>query len=129
MQLRKMVPLLAFLGLCLVVQALPSGAQATRQRSRVLVIIGDQGISKSYVVNGRSVSVGGTGHRITLKGRCPSLRVTGTNNHVYVDAVRSISLSGRNNRVYWRRLYNGRKPRVNRTGTSNYVLRRPARRA
>ena len=108
----------------------PSEAQTTRQQQQrrgVLGISGTRGISDTYAVNGRSVSVNGRGHRIVLRGRCPSLRVAGTNNHVYVDAVRSVSLSGSNNRVYWRSRYNGRNPRVTRTGTGNYVTRRTNR--
>jgi hypothetical protein len=41
----------------------------------------------------------------------------GTGNRVYADAVRVISLSGNNNRFYWRRLYNGRRPRVERSSS------------
>jgi len=45
-------------------------------------------------------------------------------NRVYADAVGAVSLSGSDNRVYWRRLYNGRRPRVEQGGTGNRVLRR-----
>jgi hypothetical protein len=102
-------------------------AHGCQAAARVLIVSADRGVSRTYVVNGRSVAVSGSGNRVTLRGRCPSLRVGGTNNIVYADSVGSVSLSGSNNRVYWRRLYNGRRPSVTGAGTGNQVLRRRAR--
>jgi hypothetical protein len=105
----------------------PLEAQTRRRGPGTLSINSRTGLSQSYNVNGQSVTVRGSGNRIRLTGHSPSVRVSGTNNHVYVDAAYSISVSGRNNRVYWRRLYNGKPPRISRTGTRNQVTRSRSR--
>jgi len=104
-----------------------TGARRTSQQQQrsVLIVGGRRAMSGTYPVNGRRVRVIGNGNRIVLYGPCPSLYVSGLNNHVYTDSVRFVSLEGRNNRVYWRRLYNGRsRPRVSGATASNRVLRR-----
>jgi hypothetical protein len=101
----------------------PLEAQTRGQRQGTISINSRTGISQSYFVNGDSVTVRGSGNRIRLTGHSPHVRVSGSNNHVYVDAARTISISGRNNRVYWKRQYNGKAPRINRWGTRNQVTR------
>ena len=116
---------LAAAGLALVLLAAPPAeAQRSGRQRGALIVSGSEGLSRAYAVNNRSVIVSGNGHRIVLRGRCPSLRVGGTGNRVHADAVGVVTLSGSNNRVYWRRLYNGRRPRVERGGNNNQVLRR-----
>ncbi len=120
------VSLLLLCGLSPSAGAQRTGARRTsQQQPSVLVVGGRRAMSGNYPVNGRRVRVIGNGNRIVLYGRCPSLYVSGLNNHVYTDSVRFVSLEGRNNRVYWRRLYNGRsRPRVSGATAGNRVLRR-----
>ena len=132
MQSRKTFRLLAALALVsFLLTAAPSSEAQTRSRTRrpgMLAVSGDRGLSSWYAVNGRSVSVSGRGNRVTLSGPCPRLKISGTGNRVYVDSVRSVSLAGTDNRVYWRRLYAGRRPRVYGAGYgNNQVVRRTGR--
>ncbi|MES2459040.1 MAG: DUF3060 domain-containing protein [Armatimonadota bacterium] len=117
-------PLLAALanGLAMIVSA-PLEAQTRAPRQSNIVVNSRQGINQSYAVNGRTVSVRGSNNRIRLTGYSSFVRVTGTNNVVSVDAARAIAVSGRNNRVTWRRRANGISPRISRTGTGNQVSR------
>jgi hypothetical protein len=135
MKAPKAVSLLAaFAASLLLLCGLSPSAEAQRtgtrrasqqQQRRVLIVGGRDAMSGNYPVNGRRVRVIGNSNRIVLYGPCPSLYVSGLNNHVYTDSVRVVSLEGRNNRVYWRRLYNGRsRPRVSGATAGNRVLRR-----
>lgn len=101
----------------------PLAAQSGGRGTSNLVITNSDGVSRSYFVNGKTVTVRGNGNRIRLTGYSSFVRVTGTNNVVMVDAARAISVSGRGNRVTWRRLANGIRPRISRTGTGNRVSR------
>lgn len=80
-------------------------------------------MNQSYNVNGKSITVRGDNNRIVWSGHTPLLRVSGSNNRIYADAARTIVIFGRNNTVYWKRPYNGRSPRVSRTGSDNWVMK------
>lgn len=105
----------------LLMMAIPSGAQSGTHKRGTLFIMG-QRLNRSYNVMGKNVTVRGNNNRIAWSGYSPVLRVTGSGNRVYADAAHFIIVSGRNNTVYWKRRYNGKSPRISRSGSGNWVM-------
>jgi hypothetical protein len=67
------------------------------------------------------VDITGSDNEVTLTGECKSVSVSGANNKVKVDAVATISVTGANNAVAWKRAVGGKKPKVSRSGANNKV--------
>ena len=97
----------------------PSNAQ-TNERGQILIV--GQNIKKSMNVSGKSIVIKGSGNTITWSGHTPLLTVSGTGNKVYADAAQAIIVKGDGNTVYWKRRYNNREPRVQRSGSGNFVM-------
>ena len=98
--------------------ALPLNAQTNPHGEQILM---GNNRRESISVSGKSFLVRGNNNVITWTGYTPLLRVSGNGNRVYGQAARVIVISGRNNSVYWSKRYNGRSPRVSRTGSGNGV--------
>ena len=88
-----------------------------------LITITGNDYRESVECSGQDVVVSGLHNSIDLQGSCASLSVTGLGNDVQVDAVKVITVTGKNNRVAWEQGDGGRSPVVNNTGTNNLVER------
>jgi len=63
----------------------------------------------------------GIGQRVRLTGDCRVVVVSGSGNHVVVERVGSLNVSGMDNEVRWERSLQGEKPRVVNSGVRNVV--------
>ena len=71
--------------------------------------------------NGREVSVLGSRNELELRGVCPVVIVSGSDNTIDIDAAQRIQTTGDRNKVTWVEVTTGREPRVQNTGTQNRI--------
>ena len=67
------------------------------------------------------VEVTGSDNQVSLTGDCKSINVSGATNKVKAEGVATITVSGSDNEVTWKRAVGGKKPKVSRTGVNNKV--------
>jgi Protein of unknown function (DUF3060) len=70
---------------------------------------------------GRQVSILGSKNSLRLRGTCPLVIVSGSDNIIDIDTADRIRTSGDRNRLTWTRLAAGTEPKVQNTGTDNRV--------
>lgn len=71
--------------------------------------------------NGREVSILGSRNVLDLRGACPVVIISGSDNTIDVDTAQRIETTGDRNRVTWVEVAIGREPRVQNTGTQNRI--------
>jgi hypothetical protein len=71
---------------------------------------------------GQNVRLGGSSNNITLKGTCPRLDVTGSNNTINVEALEAVDVTGVSNTIIWQRSLVGDQPRLGSTGLGNRLV-------
>jgi hypothetical protein len=76
---------------------------------------------------GLDVAVQGQGHKITLKGQCKALTVTGDGNTIVVQAAERIAVTGDNNTVTWAKKINNAPPVITQAGKGNKVKMKGAK--
>ncbi len=86
-----------------------------------LSIVGSERRETLRCSGGTEVSVSGSDNDIKLQGECGNVDVTGTDNRVTVEAAASISVTGSDNTVLWKRGVGRSKPKVVKTGSGNKV--------
>jgi hypothetical protein len=110
------IPLLGVgVGLCVSAAALAAAED--------VVSIRGAGIKRTLTCDHREVVATGTGHRLTLLGRCARVTLTGTGHVVHVERLGRASISGMNNRIEWEHALEGERPRVSITGVNNSAVR------
>jgi hypothetical protein len=107
------------IGWCLVglVAGLPAVAGAE------VVTIRGAGIRRTVACDGREVEASGSGHTLTLRGRCPRVAITGTGHVVRVEGLGRGSVSGMNNRLEWEYALEGERPRIAISGVNNEAVK------
>jgi len=75
----------------------------------------------THECKGRSFNVMGTKNTVKLTGQCQNLRVGGTSNHVEVEAVAAINISGIRNQVTYERGVDNKPPSISNSGIDNSV--------
>ena len=71
---------------------------------------------------GREVSILGSRNTLHLRGSCPMVIVTGTDNVIDVDNTQRIRTTGDRNRVVWTSVIDGATtPRIENTGQQNRI--------
>jgi hypothetical protein len=71
------------------------------------------------------INVSGIEENVEVTGECASLQVSGADNHVTIEAVGRIGVSGSNNSIRWRRGAGGADPKISKSGVENKVERLP----
>jgi hypothetical protein len=94
------------------------------------VTVLEDGRDDSIDCRGREVSVLGSRNTLRLRGSCPTVIVSGSDNEVDVDTTQRIRATGDRNRVVWTRVIDGATtPRIENTGQQNRISkadRKPA---
>jgi hypothetical protein len=86
------------------------------------IVVQEDDRKDSIDCDGRQVSILGSRNTLRLRGSCPNLFVTGSDNEIDVDATERIRVSGDRNRILWTSVIGGTKtPRVENTGTQNRI--------
>jgi hypothetical protein len=80
------------------------------------------GIQRTVDCEGGTVTITGTSHRLTLRGRCDRVVLSGTGSVVHVESLGRVTVSGVNNRVEWERGLDGNDPRIQKSGINNEVV-------
>lgn len=70
---------------------------------------------------GRNMTITGSGGRVNLLGRCPSLTVSGNGNTVSIEQAGKIAVRGNGNTVTWRKTLYGSRPVLRLSGSGNRV--------
>ncbi len=94
----------------------PAAATAT-------LVFADNREERTVDCEGRIVEVLGNRNRLTLRGNCAGLRVSGNDNVVEVDLTPIIATTGNENTVRYRDLVDGARPKVANTGRDNTIRR------
>ena len=95
-----------------------------KESSEDVVKISGMNHNHSYECKGRSFSVEGTSNTVTLTGQCQDLRVAGTSNHVDVEGVASINVSGIQNQVTYERGVKDKPPSISKSGINNSISKK-----
>jgi hypothetical protein len=86
------------------------------------VTVLEDGREDSIDCRGREVSILGSRNTLRLRGSCPMVIVTGSDNEIDVDTTQRIRASGDRNRVVWTSVIDGTQmPRVENTGQQNRI--------
>jgi hypothetical protein len=86
------------------------------------VTVLEDGREDSIDCNGREVSILGSRNTLRLRGSCPMVIVTGSDNEVDVDTTQRIRATGDRNRVIWTTVIDGATtPRIENTGQQNRI--------
>ncbi len=72
----------------------------------------------------RTVHIDGSDNRVTLKGECDRVVISGTDNTVTIDGAARIVVSGVDNKVTYKRGAGGKPPVIQNTGVDNKVVKR-----
>ena len=89
---------------------------AFRDGSAVELLV--DGAERAIDCGGRPMAIMGSRNTVTLRGRCPVVRVTGDANLLSVDDPEAIVVTGDDNQVRWRP---GEAPSVTNTGRGNQI--------
>jgi DUF3060 family protein len=84
-------------------------------------------LERTITCDERDVVVEGVGNRLTLRGRCQHVTITGTDHVVRVERLGSANLTGMNNRLEWEAALRGDRPDVKITGVNNRSVRAEGR--
>jgi hypothetical protein len=86
------------------------------------VTVLEDGREDSIDCRGREVSILGSRNTLRLRGSCPMVIVTGSDNELDVDATQRIRATGDRNRVVWTTVIDGATtPRIENTGQQNRI--------
>jgi hypothetical protein len=86
------------------------------------VTVLEDGREDSIDCRGREVSILGSRNTLKLRGSCPMVIVTGSDNEVDIDSTQRIRATGDRNRVVWTTVIDGATtPRVENTGQRNRI--------
>ena len=81
--------------------------------------------TKTIKLNGGSVHISGVDNNITIKGNASLIKIEGTGNTVYVDSVSRVTISGVDNKVYYKTSpTKSGKPSISTSGVDNSVSKR-----
>src|SRR5262245_16941350 len=80
------------------------------------------GVQRTIDCDGRRVEITGSDNRLTLRGRCDAVAVSGTHNVVQVEGLGRVSITGINHRVEWEYALRGDQPSVSKSGIGNEVV-------
>jgi hypothetical protein len=87
------------------------------------LVFADNREERTVDCRGRVVEVIGNRNRLTLRGSCAALSVSGNDNQVNVESTPIIATSGNLNTVRYRALVDEKPPRVSNTGKDNSIRR------
>ena len=88
--------------------------------SKDVVAISENNKTDAIDAAGRDVTVNGNGNKLTLRGECHALTVSGNNNTISAELVVSISVPGNGYQVAWRKAGGGAtKPQITDLGKGN----------
>jgi hypothetical protein len=86
------------------------------------VTVLEDGREDSIDCRGREVSILGSRNTLRLRGSCPMVIVTGSDNEIDVDTTQRIRATGDRNRVIWTTVIDGATtPRIENTGQQNRI--------
>jgi len=86
------------------------------------VTVLEDGREDSIDCRGREVSILGSRNTLRLRGSCPMVIVSGSDNEVDVDTTQRIRATGDRNRVVWTTVIDGATtPRIENTGQQNRI--------
>lgn len=89
------------------------------------ILIEDTLQTKTVKLNGGSVHISGVDNNITIKGNVSLVKIEGTGNTVYVDSVSRVTISGVENKVYYKTSpTKSGKPFISTSGVDNSVSKR-----
>ena len=81
--------------------------------------------TKTIKLNGGSVHISGVDNNITIKGNASLIKIEGAGNTVYVDSVSRVTISGVENKVYYKTSpTKSGKPSISTSGVDNSVSKR-----
>ena len=90
-------------------------------RGKEVLIIKESRDAQIFNAEDQDVTVQGDGNKVTIKGTCHALSLSGDHNHVSVASVASLALSGSSNQVSWAKASGGEKPQITDLGKNNEV--------
>jgi hypothetical protein len=93
------------------------GADAAASGGEAVEILSD-GVRRTIDCGGRSLALMGSRNTLTLRGRCPLVKVSGDDNLLTVEAPEAILVTGDRNQVGWS---DGPSPKVSSTGRQNRI--------
>ena len=105
----------------------PSTPAAAPASGKEVLVIKESKDAQTFDAKGQDVTVNGNHNKVTITGECHALTISGDANHVSVEAVSSISLTGTGNEIAWTRAVAGEKPQVTDLGKSNTVTHSTAK--
>jgi len=88
-----------------------------------VLLFADNREERSVDCRGRAVEITGNRNRLTLRGTCASIRVSGNRNEIDVGSSATIATTGNENTVRYRDLTDDRPPAVVNPGTDNTIRR------
>src|SRR5262245_13835824 len=107
----------------LAVISLAAGLMAAAAAAQEPVTIVGVGVRRTVDCgNGGSVTIMGSDHKLTLRGRCESVSVTGTHHLVQIQGLGRLTVTGVDHRVEWEYALTGDQPVVLKTGLRNEVV-------
>jgi hypothetical protein len=99
----------------------PRGATEPATTEAAVTVLED-GREDTIDCRGREVSILGSRNTLHLRGSCPRVIVTGSDNEVDVDTTQRIRTTGDRNRVLWTTVIDGATtPRIENTGQQNRI--------
>lgn len=96
-------------------------------RGKEVLIIKESRDAQTFNAEDQDVTVQGDGNKVTIRGTCHALSLTGDHNHVSVASVASIAFSGSSNQVSWSKASGGEKPQITDLGKNNEVAHAAAK--
>lgn len=108
-------------------RAEPPGTIELAVSGKNVLAVNENEQTKAIDAAGRDVTINGNRNKLTLRGECHALTLSGNGNTVEVETVTSISLPGNHNQVAWGKAAGGEKPQITDLGNGNSVTRRAAR--
>ena len=96
--------------------AMPAAAGAG-----AIVKLVEDGRTDTVACGGRHVSILGSRNSLRLRGTCPMVIVSGSDNIIDIDTAERIRATGDRNRLTWFKLTSGTQPKVENTGRDNRV--------
>ena len=99
----------------------PIKPDATPTRGKEVLVIKESKDAQVFNAEDQDVTVSGSHNRVTIRGTCHALSISGDDNAVEVAAVASIAISGTGNEVAYGKAVDGEKPQVTDLGKTNKV--------
>ena len=83
--------------------------------------IDEGGLVRTIDCRGRNVIVNSGDNKLTLRGECNTLTVSGADNKITVEAVGTIKTEGNNNEITWTKGLGGKNPKISNPGKGNTI--------